>query len=115
MNKGFRPGAGKMTLVLSFALAPVFAQQVWISPPGVENGRALRALFEHPDDWREARSKTDVLFYTDLNFNKQFSDDDLRAMFAKLQQWNLKLGMEVGAVKEWGVTGKTTFNKEQPA
>ena len=75
------------------------AQQVWISPPASENGQSLRALFEHPDEWRETRSLVDVLFYTDLNFNKQFQDDELRAWFTQLQQWKIKLAMEVGAVK----------------
>jgi hypothetical protein len=87
---------------------------VWIAPPATENGRSLRALFEHPDDWRETRSLVDVLFYTDLNFNKQFKDDELRGWFAQLQQWKIKLAMEVGAVKEWGQTGEKTFSIERP-
>src|SRR5580693_9896501 len=90
------------------------AQKVWIAPPATENGKSLRALFEHPDDWRETRSLVDVLFYTDLNFNKQFKDDELRGWFAQLQQWKIKLAMEVGAVKEWGPTGEKTFSVERP-
>lgn len=86
---------------------------LWISPPGVENGKALRALFEHPDEWKETRSLVDVLFYTDLNFQRQFSDDELRAWFGKLREWNIKLAMEVGAIKEWGRTGEKTFKAEQ--
>lgn len=105
---------------LSAALTTISAQEskprpsLWIAPPGIENGRSLRALFEKPDDWRETRSLVNVLFYTDLNFDKQFSDDELRAWFGKLKEWNIKVAMEVGAIKEWGQTGEKTFNAEKP-
>ncbi len=88
--------------------------EVWMMPPGVENGRAMRDLFAKPDEWKETRSLIDVLGYTDLNFNKQFSDDDLRAWFAKLNEWKIKLALETGAIKPWGQTGDTTFNVEKP-
>lgn len=87
---------------------------VWMGPPSYDNGRCFRELFEHPDQWQETRALIDVLCYTDLNFNKQFKDDELRAWFARLQQWGIKLGLEVGAIKEWSVTGKKTFGIEQP-
>lgn len=87
---------------------------VWISPPASDNGRSLRELFERPEQWTQARAGTDVLFYTDLNFQHQFSDDELRAWLPKLGQWHVKLALEVGAVKEWGVTGQKTFQAEQP-
>jgi len=88
--------------------------EVWIAPPGVDNGRSLRAMFEHPDEWAATRAVTDVLFYTDLNFNKQFSDEELRVWFPRMREWNLKLGMEVGAIKEWSPEGAKTFAKEKP-
>ncbi|MDQ2730804.1 MAG: hypothetical protein M3Y56_04020 [Armatimonadota bacterium] len=90
------------------------APTVWISPPGMDNGRCLRELFEHPDGWKETRSLVDVLFYTDLNFNKQFKDADLALWFPQLKAWNIKLALEVGAIKEWGPTGEKTFNAERP-
>jgi hypothetical protein len=31
-----------------------------------------------------------------------------------MQQWKIKLAMEVGAIKEWGQTGEVTFSKERP-
>ncbi len=85
-----------------------------MSPPGVEKGKAFRALFERPDQWKETRSLVDVLFYTDLNFQRQFNDDELRAWFAQAREWNLKIAMEVGAIKEWGRTGEKTFQAEKP-
>jgi hypothetical protein len=97
-----------------FLSRPGAAQTLWIAPPGVENGKALRSLFEHPDQWQQARSRVDVLFYTDLNFNKQFTDNDLRSWFSQLRQWKIKLAMEVGAVKEWAPNGEDCFAKERP-
>ena len=87
---------------------------VWIGPPAANNGLALREMFEHPDEWKETRSMTDVLFYADHNFQKQFKDEELRAWFAEMKGWKIRLGLEVGAVKEWGQTGEITFNKERP-
>ena len=97
--------------------SPLYAEAtrptVWIGPPGIENGKCFRELFEHSDEWKETRSMVDVLFYTDLNLKRQFSDDELRAWFGKLREWNVKLAMEVGALKEWGQTGEKTFNAER--
>ena len=64
-----------------------------MSPPGVDNGRAIRELFEHPDAWRETRALVDVFFQTDLNFQRHFTDDELRAWFAQMKQWNIKLAL----------------------
>lgn len=86
---------------------------VWISPPGIENGRCFRELFERPDEWKDARAAVDVLFYTDLNLKRHFTDDELRAWFAKMGEWKLKLAMEVGALKPWGQTGAECFEKER--
>lgn len=94
--------------------APLPRAEVWMMPPAANEGRALRDLFEQPEAWRETRGLVDVLGYTDLNFNKQFTDDELRGWFAKLGGWNLKLALEVGAIKPWGQTGAGTFEKEKP-
>jgi hypothetical protein len=85
---------------------------VWMYPPGYDNGRCFRELFEHPDDWRQTRSAIDVLGYADHTLNKQFQDDELRKWFSMLRQWGLKFELEVGAVKPWGLTGEKTFNIE---
>jgi hypothetical protein len=106
----------RLFAVLFLALGTGYAQipspSVWIGPPSTENGKSFRALFEHPDDWKDARSKTDVLFYSDLNLQRQFTDDELRAWFGKAREWKLRIAMEVGALKEWGLTGEKTFNAE---
>ena len=59
-------------------------------PPAFGNGRCFRELFQQPDAWKETRSAIDVLGYADLNINKQFSDDELRAWFPKLRHWGIK-------------------------
>jgi hypothetical protein len=88
--------------------------QLWVGPPGYDNGRCFRELFEKPDAWKETRSVVDVLFYADHNLKRHFSDDQLRNWFAQLKQWNLKFALEVGAVKPWGPTGERCFNAERP-
>jgi hypothetical protein len=107
------------TLLSAAALLPAHAQSpkpgptVWMSPPGMNKGQAFRDLFEHPDDWKETRSLIDVLFTSDLNFKRNFTDDELTRWFAQARDWKLKLAMEVGAIKPWGKTGAETFKKEQ--
>jgi hypothetical protein len=81
-----------------------------MAPPGCDNGRCFRELFEKPDEWQETRSLVDVLFYADHNLKRQFSDDELRAWFGQLNQWKLKFAMEVGAVKPWAQTGEKCFH-----
>ncbi len=86
---------------------------VWISPPGQDKCLAFRQLFEQPDAWKETRAHTDVLFITDLNLQRHFTDDELRKWFGMMKEWKLKLAMEVGAVKPWGPTGEKCFNAER--
>ena len=88
--------------------------KVWIGPPTGDNGRCLRELFEHPDQWKETRSRVGTLIYADHVLDSQFSDDDLRKWFALLNAWGLKLELEVGAIKPWGVTGEKTFQTLKP-
>jgi hypothetical protein len=101
------------TATVAMAQSPAQKPAVWIAPPGIDNGKALRAMFEHPEGWSRTRELVDVLLYTDHNMNR-FSDDDLRRWFGMMREWNLRLGLEVGAVKEWGLTGDDTFRKETP-
>ncbi len=88
--------------------------KVWMGVPSNNNGRCFRELFEHPDQWKETRSKVDVLVYADHWLHKQFTDDVLKAWLPMLKQWGLKLELEVGAIKPWGVTGEKTFAIQRP-
>ena len=56
-------------------------------PPSYDHGKCFRELFEQADAWRETRSLINVLGYSDLNVDKQFSDEQLRAWFSKLERW----------------------------
>jgi hypothetical protein len=89
------------------------APVVWIAPPGQDKGRAFRELFERPDDWKEARALTDVLFFSDLAARQNFSDEQLTRWFARARDWKIKIAMEVGAIKPWGRTGADAFSKEK--
>lgn len=88
--------------------------EVWMMPPGHEKGRALRELFEQPEGWKETRSLIHVLGYADHNLKKQFTDDELRAGFAKLNEWGIKLGLEVGAISSSNGNRQRPNDREPP-
>lgn len=88
--------------------------EVWMMPPASADGRALKELFSRPDEWQETRSRIDVLGYADHVLNRQFTDEQLRLWLPRLKQWHLKLGLEVGAVKPWGITAQKTFDAQRP-
>jgi hypothetical protein len=83
-------------------------------PPSHREGACFRELFEQPDAWAETRSVVGAVGYADHMLNRQFSDDELAAWLPRLQEWGLRLELEVGAVKEWGPTGEQAFAAEDP-
>jgi hypothetical protein len=86
-----------------------------VGPPNshdINQGLCFRELFEHPEQWQKTRALTNALLYADWAF-RDFSDKDLAAWFAQMQQWNIKLELEVGGIKPWGVTGEGTFTKQK--
>lgn len=87
-------------------------KEVWMMPPGSDKAQALRELFTHPEQWAETRRSVTVIGCTG-NHLKNFSDEELREWLPALRRWGLRLGLEVGAVKEWGVTGRRTFEAER--
>lgn len=103
-------------LILLFPSAPRALAQgvgvkpvVWMGPPSYDNGKCFRELFEKPDEWKETRAAIDVLLYADHCLRKQFTDDELHAWFGQMRTWELKLALEVGAIKPWGTTGDKVF------
>jgi hypothetical protein len=88
-----------------------------LGPPNrdrVNQGLCLRELFEHPEQWTQTRAMTGALLYADWAF-REFTDAELATWFAQMQQWNIKLELEVGGVKEWGAgTGQSTFDTQKP-
>jgi len=77
-------------------------------PFGQDDGRILRELFDHPDDWKETRTLIDEISYADQCF-KPFRDAELTTWFAMMKQWHIRLGLDVGAIKEWGQTSEKSL------
>jgi len=101
---------GLLLLALPLRAAePPPRPQLWMGPPGKDEGRRFRDLFDHPEQWEQTRAAIDVLQYADHVLKKQFTDDELRRFFGLLKQWKLKFAMEVGCIKPWGLTGQRTF------
>ncbi len=82
-------------------------------PPGEPNARCLRELFTQPEQWAETRSLVTVLGCTANQLTKNFTDDELRVWLPQIEKWGIKLGLEVGAVKEWGTTGQKVFDVQR--
>jgi hypothetical protein len=87
---------------------------VWMMPPSYQNGRCMRDLFKSPAQWAETRKLIQGIGYADHCFATQFSESELKSIFTLINRWGLALGLEVGAVKPWGVTGEATFKAENP-
>jgi len=100
---------------LLLAGEPASRQEVWMMPPAAPDGRCWRELFAAPERWAETRSRVTVLGYWARHLDKQFTDDELRTWLPQIETWGLKLGLEVGAVKEWGPTAQQVFDAERPA
>lgn len=82
---------------------------VWMGPLFTGGGRQdIVDLFEKPDEWQQTRSMITGFILSDLHL-AQFSDEQLKSWLPKVQKWGIKLGLEVGAIKEWGATGDTAF------
>jgi hypothetical protein len=99
---------------LASAQTPGRKPTVWMCPPAFDGGKHFAELFEKPDEWQQTRQAIDVLGYSDLNLKKHFSDEQLQTWLPKLNEWGIKLGLEVGAIKAWGQTGEKDFKAEQP-
>src|ERR1017187_9922364 len=72
---------------------------VWMIPPAWPDGRCLRELFDKPDGWKDTRSKITGIGFWATHFDEFFSDKDLRAWFADIREWKLKLGLEVRVIR----------------
>ncbi len=80
--------------------------EVWlIPPPWPGNGQCLRELVLRGDEWKAARSQVRGIGTYAWLLNVHHSDDDLRAMFARLREWKLGFGLEVPVLKakDWGM------------
>lgn len=84
---------------------------VWMIPPPWPDGRCLRELFDQPDGWQDTRSKITGIGYWATHLDEFFSDEDLRAWFADIREWKLKLGLEVRVIKQDVPVGMDYFRR----
>ena len=91
---------------------PMPSDLVWFAPN--MGSRDYPELFTKPEQWTVARSRINVYkFYTQnvLNVPCQICGDNTLSTFVdaqafhKLTDWGIAIGVEVGAVKQWGCTG----------
>lgn len=104
------------------APTPVPSDLIWFAPN--MGSRDYRELFTKPDQWSVARSRINVFkFYAQNVLNAPFpigGDNTLRTFvdvqaFQKLKDWGIAISVEVGAVKEYGCTGKEEFRNAEAA
>ncbi len=82
-----------------------------MGPPGAHD---LPAFFEAPDAWRETRALINVFIVADHVLHKNYTDGQLGTWLPQLKAWGLDLELEVGAIKEWGVTAEETLKQQKP-
>ena len=104
------------------APTPVPSDLVWFAPN--MGSRDYPELFTRPEQWSAARSQVNVFkFYTQNVLEYPCTicgDNTLKALvdanaFRKLTEWGIAIGVEVGAVKEWGCTGSEEFRVAKEA
>ena len=88
---------------------PIGPTYIWMMP----RGDTLVELTTQIDKWKETLELIDVIGYADHILHKNYSDTQLRESFAVLKEHGLYLALEVGAIKEWGTTGASTFTQQK--
>jgi len=95
---------------------PMASDLVWFAPNF--GSRDYTDLFTKPELWSETRVRINVFkFYTQNMLDQRCSicgGNTLKAFvevdaFRQLNEWGIAIGIEVGAVKEWGCNGNETF------
>lgn len=73
-------------------------------PPWPGNGEPLRQMLRQPNAWAQTRQFIDGIAYWPWLLDQHFNDEEIRALFAGLKAWNLKVGFEVPVFKasNWG-------------
>ncbi len=89
--------------------------EVWMAPIYVDNaGNPMSEdylnLFYEEERWEDARGYVDVFQFYDLNFwYNYFSNKQVNDMVTKLNEWDINIALESGAVKDWGCTAEITY------
>ncbi len=69
-------------------------------PPWPGNGEPLRQMLRTPEEWTRTRRSIRGIGYWPWLLNQHFHNDDIRALFAGVEAWNLKLGFEVKRIED---------------
>lgn len=87
---------------------------IWMFPaPWEGNGRCLREMIDHPEQWKQTRSRVSGLGYWPTLLNVHFSDAEIRRLFKLLKQWDLPFGLEVQVIKREWPTARESFDMLQ--
>ena len=86
---------------------------LWIYPHVGPHGEFVDELLEHPESWKRTQLVISGIGFADHVLNKNLTDQQLKALFVFLKKEHIKLDLEVGAIKPWGVTGEDTFRKRK--
>lgn len=82
---------------------------IWMGPLNTGGGlKDIADLFKKPREWQQTRSMITGIIVSDLTLD-QYSDAELKSWLPELKEWNVKLGLEIGVIKDWAVTGKEAF------
>lgn len=71
-------------------------------------------LFDNPESWSETRTNISAVLVADHALNSMYSDEQLSEWFPQLAKWGLELELEVGAIKEWGITADAALKRQKP-
>jgi len=112
----------RSTSTSTLAPTPVPSDLVWFGPN--MGSRDYPELFTKPEQWSKARSRIDIFkFHTQNVLDHPCAicgDNTLNAFvevqtFQRLTEWGIAIGIDVGAVKEWGCTGVEEFRVARTA
>ena len=98
------------------APTPMPSDLIWFGPN--MGSRDYPELFTKPEQWSAVRSRIDVFKFHTQNVlaypcaicgdNTLNTFGDVQG-FQRLTEWGIAIGVDVGAVKEWGCTGSEEF------
>lgn len=83
---------------------------LYIGPPSLHE---LADMLNSGEAWAQARSYVTGFIVADHVFGT-VADDEVAQWMQRLRALDLRLELEVGAVKEWSATGRNTFSVEEP-
>jgi hypothetical protein len=81
---------------------------LYIAPP--DEGE-MAAMFHSPDEWQQTRRHISGIIRADHSLAR-IGDQELTFWFQRMKDWQIKLELEVGAIKPWSLKGDKTYEAE---